>query len=63
MISLQCDRVSIPSIYDVQNEFVAAYNELRDEVSQEKLAEELYADLDEEQQDAVRQIYPQKIRN
>ena len=45
---------------DVQNELVAAYNELRDELAQEKWQKN-YLDLDEEQQKAIRDIYPQKI--
>ena len=44
----------------VQNELVAAINELRDELATEKWGKP-YDDLDEEQQKAVREIYPQKI--
>ena len=44
----------------VQNELVAAYNELRDELAQEKWGKD-YAALDEDQQKAIRDIYPQKI--
>ena len=43
-----------------QNEIAAAYNELRNKVSKEKFGKN-FADLDEEQQKAVQQIYPQKI--
>jgi len=47
VVSLQNDRGTTYQAYiDVQNEIVAAYNELRNELSQEK---------------AVRDIYPQKI--
>ena len=61
MISLQNDRNSTYQAYiDVQNELVAAYNELRDELAQEKWQKN-YLDLDEEQQKAIRDIYPQKI--
>ena len=61
VISLRCDRGSSYQVYlAVQNELVAAYNELRNEVSQEKWNKN-YADLNEEQQKAVREIYPQKI--
>ena len=61
VVSLRCDRGSSYKAYlAVQNELVAAYNELRDEISQEKWQKN-YADLDEEQQKAVREIYPQKI--
>ena len=44
----------------VQNELVAAYNELRDELAQEKWQKN-YVELDQEQQDAIRDIYPQRI--
>ena len=44
----------------MQNEIAAAYNELRNKVSKEKFGKN-FADLDEEQQKAVQQIYPQKI--
>ena len=39
---------------------VAAYNELRDELAQEKWQKN-YMELDQEQQDAIREIYSQKI--
>ena len=45
---------------DVQNELVAAYNELRDELSKAKFGQ-LYAELEEDQQKAIRDFYPQKI--
>ncbi len=61
VISLQNDRGSSYQAYiNVQNELVAAYNELRNEIAQEKWQKN-YADLDEDQQRAVRDIYPQKI--
>lgn len=61
VISLRCDRGSSYKAYiAVQNELVAAYNELRNELAQEKWGKN-YADLDEEQQKAVRKIYPQVI--
>jgi biopolymer transport protein ExbD len=61
VISLQNDRgTSYQAYIDVQNELAAAYNELRDNISKEKFGK-LFADLDEEQQKAVQQIYPQKI--
>jgi hypothetical protein len=44
----------------VQNELVAAYNELRDELATEKWGKK-YDELDEDQQKAIREIYPQKI--
>ncbi len=61
VISLRCDRGSSYKAYiAVQNELVAAYNELRDELAQDKWQKN-YADLDEDQQKAIREIYPQKI--
>ncbi|RIJ49090.1 biopolymer transporter ExbD [Maribellus luteus] len=44
----------------VQNELVAAINELRDELAMRKWGKP-YSNLDSEQQGAVREIYPQKI--
>ena len=61
VISLRCDRGSSYKAYiAVQNELVAAYNELRDEIAEQKWQKK-YADLDEVQQEAIRQIYPQMI--
>jgi len=44
----------------VQNELVAAINELRDELAIRKWGKP-YESLETEQQDAVREIYPQRI--
>ncbi|ERI80919.1 hypothetical protein HMPREF1981_03489 [Bacteroides pyogenes F0041] len=61
VISLQNDRGSSYQAYiSVQNELVAAYNELRNELSQSKFQRN-YADLNEEEQKAVREIFPQRI--
>lgn len=61
VISLRCDRGSSYKAYlSVQNELVAAYNELRDEAAKSKWGKN-YADLDEVQKEAVRDIYSQKI--
>lgn len=61
VVSLRCDRGSSYKAYiSVQNELVAAYNELRDELAQEKW-QKSYAELNEDQQDAIRKIYPQMI--
>lgn len=61
VISLRCDRGSSYKAYlAVQNELVGAYNELRNELAQEKWQKN-YADLNGEQQKAIRDIYPQKI--
>ncbi len=44
----------------VQNELVAAINELRDELSKERFGKP-YEDLERDEQRAVRDIYPQRI--
>lgn len=61
VISLQNDRGTEYQAYiDVQNELAAAYNDLRNGVAQKKFGK-LFMDLDADQQDAVQQVYPQKI--
>lgn len=61
VISLQNDRGTSYSKYiEVQNELVAAYNELRNDLSMSKWGM-AYDDLNEEQQKAVQKYYPQKI--
>lgn len=61
VISLQNDRgTSYQAYIDVQNELVAAYNELRNEYAQEKWQKD-YNQLTEDQQKAIRDFYPQKI--
>lgn len=61
VISLRCDRGSSYAAYiAVQNEIVAAYNELRDEIALSQFGQK-YADCDEVQQESVRLIYPQNI--
>jgi biopolymer transport protein ExbD len=44
----------------VQNELVAAINELREELAQDHFGKS-YRDLDSDQQDAIRDIYPSRI--
>lgn len=61
VISVQTDRGTSYSVYfQVQNELIRAYNELRDELSKAKFGK-VYAALSDEQQAAVREYYPQKI--
>lgn len=61
VISVQTDRGTSYNVYfQIQNELVRAYNELRDELSKAKFGK-LYANLTDEQQEAVRGYYPQKI--
>ena len=51
---------SYQAYIDVQNELVAAYNELREELAKERFGRS-YLDLNEDEQKAVRDFYPQKI--
>ena len=61
VISVQNDMETQYQAYlDVQNELVAAYNELREECAQ-KYFHKSYNDLDEEWQKKISKIYPQKI--
>jgi biopolymer transport protein ExbD len=61
VISLQCDAgTDYEAYFMVQNELVAAYNELRDELAKSKF-HRLYNELPEEQKKAIRDYYPQKI--
>ncbi|NMD01257.1 MAG: biopolymer transporter ExbD [Bacteroidales bacterium] len=61
VISLQNDRGTKYEVYlKVQNELVAAYNELRQELAKKKFAKD-YEKLTEEQRDAINEIYPQRI--
>jgi biopolymer transport protein ExbD len=61
VISLQNDVDTQYQVYiEVQNELVAAYNELRNELSKEKFGK-LFDDLDEDQKKAIQAVYPQKI--
>jgi len=61
VISLRNDNDTQYGTYlAVQNELVAAINELREEIATEKWGKS-YDDLDQEQQSAVKKIYPQKI--
>ena len=61
VISVQNDMETQYQAYlDVQNELVAAYNELREECAQ-KYFYKSYTELDEEWQKKISKIYPQKI--
>jgi biopolymer transport protein ExbD len=61
VVSLQNDRGTSYSMYiQVQDELAAAYNELRDEISLRKFGKK-FDDLDKDHQDAVKDIFPQKI--
>lgn len=61
VISLQNDRGTSYSEYiKVQNELVAAYNELRNELAKRQFGKD-YSELTTEQQEAIRDFYPQRI--
>lgn len=61
VISVQTDRNTSYWVYfEVQDRIVAAYNELRDELAREKFGYG-YKVCTPEQQEAVREYYPQKI--
>lgn len=61
VISLQNDRGTSYRMYMlVQNELVAAYNELRNELATIKFGKQ-YSNLQENQQKAIQKIYPQRI--
>lgn len=61
VISVQNDAETEYQAYlEVQNELVAAYNELRDECAH-KYFHKAYAELEEDQQKQIQKVYPQKI--
>ena len=63
IISVQTDRSTSYDVYfQIQNELMAAYNELRDELAREKFGKE-YKYLDPESDEAlgIRGVYPMKI--
>ena len=61
IISVQTDRSTSYDVYfQIQNELMAAYNELRDELAREKFGK-YYRDLTEDEALAVRGVYPLKI--
>ena len=61
VISVQTDRGTDYGVYfKVQDALVAAYNELRDELAKEEFGRK-YEFLKKEEQDAIREVYPQKI--
>lgn len=61
VISLQTDRgTPYAAYFAVQNELVAAYNDIRNEKAK-ALFGRLYADLNDDNKGAIREIYPQKI--
>ncbi|MBP5219260.1 MAG: biopolymer transporter ExbD [Bacteroidaceae bacterium] len=62
VISVQNDRgSSYRAYFEVQNEVVRAYNELRDELAKAQFHKKSYAECTKEEQKAIREYYPQKI--
>ena len=61
VISVQTDRGTSYWVYfEVQNELVAAYNELRDDLAEAAFGRH-YENCTSEEQEAIRHFYPQKI--
>ncbi len=61
VVSLQNDRgTSYETYIAVQNELIAAYNELRNELAQRRFGK-AFSDCNEDQQKAIKKIYPQRI--
>ncbi len=61
VISLQNDRGTSYKLYlQVQNELIAAYNELRNEKAMQKWGKK-FDDLKKKQKKAIKKIYPQRI--
>ena len=61
VISVQNDvGTSYNAYFQVQNELVAAYNELRDELAKSQFGKPL-SECTDEQRDAISEYYPQKI--
>lgn len=61
IISLQNDRGTSYGMYiKVQNELIAAYNEIREEVAMRKFGRH-FDEIPEDKQDAIKEYYPQII--
>lgn len=61
IISVQTDRSTRYDVYfEIQNELMAAYNELRNEFAREKFGK-YFRDLNEDERLAVTGVYPMKI--
>ena len=61
IISVQTDRSTRYDVYfQIQNELMAAYNELRNELAREKFGK-YFRDLNEDERLAVTGVYPMKI--
>lgn len=61
VVSLQNDRGTEYGMYiAVQDALIAAYNEVRDELSMKRFGK-IFDNLGTEEQDAIKEIYPQRI--
>jgi biopolymer transport protein ExbD len=61
VVSLQNDRGTEYGMYiAVQDALIAAYNELRDDLSMKRFGK-IFDNLPAEEQDAIKEIYPQRI--
>ncbi|MEE0912445.1 MAG: biopolymer transporter ExbD [Paludibacteraceae bacterium] len=61
VISLQNDRgTSYQAYINVQNELVAAYNELQNDLAKNKFGA-AFKDLDDDRKKAIQKVYPQRI--
>jgi biopolymer transport protein ExbD len=62
IISLQNDRGTTYGRYiEVQDKLVAAYNELRNEAAYQYFGKRTFDELNDDQQEAIKQVYPQRI--
>ncbi len=62
VISLRNDRGTTYGRYiEVQNELVKAYNEVRDEAAMQYFGRPTFDALNEDQQESIRKLYPQRI--
>lgn len=61
VVSLQNDRATSYQMYiKVQNELIAAFNELRDELAMQQYGRK-FVQLIEDQQNIIKEVYPQRI--
>lgn len=61
IVSLRNDRGTSYGMYiQVQNELTRAYNELRDDLANQKFGKK-YDELEDDKQDAIKDIYPMRI--
>ena len=62
VISVQTDRGTSYGVYfQVQDQLVAAYNELRDELAYQEFKVKHFDQLKDEEKESIREVYPMKI--